>query len=66
MQYKPANVTLVEVEIKIAIDQYVQKMGYDVKKVTLEATPHQRNGPDSFSALVEVMPKGATEDLTKA
>jgi hypothetical protein len=63
LQVSPATVHLDERHIRWAIDEYVQKSGYKVGKVTLSATPHQTNGPDSFSAVVEVSfdDKGATQ-----
>lgn len=52
----PATVQLDESQIKEAIDEYVQKHGYEVGKVTISGRNNQLNGPDNFSAVVEVSP----------
>jgi hypothetical protein len=54
MDFTKATVHLTEDDIKRAIGAVVAEQGWAVGKITLIASPHQYNGPDSFSASVEV------------
>ncbi len=54
MQYRRATVELNQADIAAAIRDYLRPQGYRPGEVRLVSTPHQRNGPDTFSAVVEV------------
>jgi hypothetical protein len=54
MRFEPAKMLLNEQQISDAIAHKVREQGYEVGRITLTCSPHQFNGPDTFSAVVEV------------
>lgn len=61
MKFSKATVRLEHDDVKEAIRQYVAAQGWHVGAVIIAVDPHQYNGPDTFSATVEVEPRAAVE-----
>lgn len=54
LRLMPATVRLDHGQVVEAIRAFVEAAGYRPGEVTIQCTPADRNGPDSFSAEVEV------------
>jgi hypothetical protein len=57
LQFKKATVHLSHDDVIEAIRQAVESQGYSCGEVVISCSPHQYNGPDTFSATAEVEPK---------
>jgi hypothetical protein len=61
LKVTPPTIRLTEAQIKEAIKGWLRERNYIAEDVALAATPHQRNGPDTFEAVATLVWISAAE-----